>query len=87
MKTLIFKTSYIGCPTTLRMSAFVILSPFSKRPETTLGQAGSEKKVIVILSHALGGTKDLEILRLTPQNFSRKPKWIKKTKNISHDQP
>jgi len=28
----------------------------------------SAKKIIVILSPALGGTKDLEILRLKPQN-------------------
>jgi len=31
-------------------------------------RTGSAKREIVILSPALGGTKDLEILRLTPQN-------------------
>ena len=31
-------------------------------------RTGSAKKVTVILSPALGGMKDLEILRLAPQN-------------------
>jgi hypothetical protein len=47
-----------NCPTTNRMPATVILSPSAKL------RINSARRAIVILSRA----KDLEILRLTPQN-------------------
>jgi hypothetical protein len=49
---------------------FCHFEPFDKLPETTLGtgRTGSAKRGIVILSPALGGTKDLKIPRLSPRN-------------------
>jgi hypothetical protein len=58
----------------LRKYLHVILSPSASSPRQAprgkLGtsRTGSAKRGIVILSPALGGTKDLEILRLPPQN-------------------
>jgi hypothetical protein len=67
-----------GCPTTpfpslerlyynYCLSPICHFEPFDKLPETTLGtgRTGSAKGGTVILSPALGGTKDLKIPQLS----------------------